>query len=168
MDRAAWHTTGKIKCFDNISAENFDIDSKEDIVLSDVKDVDGNSINFSAITDSVELANLVLDTGFRISDCNKINQTRGIYEKISDRSTGVYEKTFDNISFVDPNEKTFSKIKSVSLIEKEDVHENTSNGDWNVAITSTKGFSGDGCVIAKIGSNNKDLMVGLSTDNIQH
>jgi hypothetical protein len=154
-----------VKINDNISAENFDIDSKEDIVLSDVKDVDGNSINFSAITDSVELANLVLDTGFRISDCNKINQTKGIYEKISDRSTGVYEKTFDNISFVDPNEKTFSKIKSVSLIEKEDVHENTSNGDWNVAITSTKGFSGDGCVIAKIGSNNKDLMVGLSTDN---
>jgi hypothetical protein len=43
-----------VKINDNISAENFDIDSKEDIVLSDVKDVDGNSINFSAITDSVE------------------------------------------------------------------------------------------------------------------
>jgi hypothetical protein len=30
---------------------------------------------------------------------------------------------------------------------------------------ATKGFSGDGCVIAKIGSNNKHLMVGLSTDS---
>jgi hypothetical protein len=32
-----------VKINDNISAENFDIDSKEAIVLSDVKDVDGNS-----------------------------------------------------------------------------------------------------------------------------
>jgi hypothetical protein len=84
--------------------------------------VDGNSIDFSTITDSVALANLALDTEFSIGGGNKISQTKGVYEKTSSRG-------------------------------------------WNAAITSTKGFSGDGCVIAKIGSNNKHLMVGLSTDS---
>jgi hypothetical protein len=39
-------------------------------VLSEVKDVDGNSIDFSTITDSVALANLALDTEFSIGGGN--------------------------------------------------------------------------------------------------
>jgi hypothetical protein len=111
-----------VKVDNNVNAEDFNIDSTKDIVLTDVKDVDGNSIDFSTITDSVALANLALDTEFSIGGGNKISQTKGVYEKTSSRG-------------------------------------------WNAAITSTKGFSGDGCVIAKIGSNNKYLMVGLSTDS---
>jgi hypothetical protein len=72
-----------VKINDNISAENFDIDSKEAIVLSDVKDVDGNSIDFSAITDSVALSKASFNTDLIIGGGNKIRHSNGVYEKIS-------------------------------------------------------------------------------------
>jgi hypothetical protein len=114
--------TRTVKVSDNINAEDFDIDNKDDIILTDVKDTDGNNINFNNITSAIELSNIPLDTDFNINGGKKITHINNIYKKTSD--TG-----------------------------------------WNASITSSKGFTGNGHLIAKMGSNNKHLMIGLSSNN---
>jgi hypothetical protein len=66
-----------------MNADDFNIDSTEDSVLTDVKDVDGNSIDFSAITDSVALSKASFNTDLIIGGGNKIRHSNGVYEKIS-------------------------------------------------------------------------------------
>ncbi|MBA5249988.1 MAG: hypothetical protein FE834_10775, partial [Gammaproteobacteria bacterium] len=105
----------------SIHAKDFNINSKNDIILTNIKDVDGNNIDLSAITGSVKLSNTPLKTNFTLGGGNKITQTNGVYEKTS--STG-----------------------------------------WDADIFSSKGFTNDGYVIAKIGSFGK-VMLGLSSDN---
>jgi hypothetical protein len=70
-----------VKVDNNINAKDFNIESTEDIVLSDVKDVDGNSIDFSTITDSVALSKASFNTDLIIGGGNKIRHSDGVYEK---------------------------------------------------------------------------------------
>jgi hypothetical protein len=65
-----------VKVDNNVNAEDFNIDSTKDIVLTDVKDVDGNSIDFSAITDSVALSKASFNTDLIIGGGNKIRHSK--------------------------------------------------------------------------------------------
>ncbi|NYT26499.1 MAG: hypothetical protein H0A76_00410 [Candidatus Thiodubiliella endoseptemdiera] len=110
-----------VKANDRISAANFNIYNK-DIVLSNIKDADGNAVDLDSVTDIVKLSREALSTDFIVGGGNKITQTNGTYQK-------------------------------------------TSGADWDADVFSSKGFVGDGYVIAKIGALNKNMMLGLSSDN---
>jgi hypothetical protein len=118
-----------LSTFAKITASNdkndtkyFAINNKNDIVLSDIKDTDGNNIDFSGITGPIKLSNTSLDSNLTISADKRITLTNGVYEKTSDVG-------------------------------------------WNTDVASSKSFTGDGYVIAKIENPNKRLMFGLSSGN---
>jgi hypothetical protein len=97
-----------VQANDSISATDFNISSKEDINVTDIKDADGNSIDLSGITNAIDLSNASLNTDLIIGGGNKITHIDGVYSK-------------------------------------------TSSTNWDADVTSSKGFTGDGYVIAKIG-----------------
>jgi hypothetical protein len=114
--------TYTVKINDKIDTKYFAINNKNDIVLSDIKDTDGNNIDFSGITGPIKLSNTSLDSNLTISADKRITLTNGVYEKTSDVG-------------------------------------------WNTDVASSKSFTGDGYVIAKIENPNKRLMFGLSSGN---
>ncbi|OJA03343.1 hypothetical protein, partial [Bathymodiolus thermophilus thioautotrophic gill symbiont] len=155
--------TYTVQINDKIDAQYFNISNKNDIILNNVTDSDGNNINFDSITYTtpVKLSNTSLDNNLTISSDKRITLTNGVYEKTTNagwNSDVTSTKGFVNDGYV------IAKIgalgKSMMLGLSSDDTDN-SYGSIDYALYADGGI-GSKFVIYENGDRKKDTGVAYA------